>query len=87
MTFARLIRVKSLGSARRFPYNALEHRRLRQGGEAVYDIISIVFVLGFFALCLLYVQACDRILGPDEELATPAAPGEPTRPANEAIAA
>ena len=53
----------------------------------MYDIISIVFVLGFFALCLLYVQACDRILGPDEELAVPVAPGEPTRPADEAIAA
>ena len=53
----------------------------------MYDIISIVFVLGFFALCLLYVQACDRILGPDEELVAPAAPGEPTRPADEAIAA
>jgi len=64
-----------------------QRRRLRRGGVTVYDIISIAFVLVFFALCLLYVQACDRILGPDEELVAPAAPGEPTRPADEAIAA
>ena len=32
----------------------------------MYDLISVVFVLGFFALMVLYVQGCDRILGPDE---------------------
>ena len=33
----------------------------------MYDIISVAFVLGFFALCVAYTHACDRILGPDEQ--------------------
>jgi hypothetical protein len=53
----------------------------------VYDIIAVLFVLGFFALCLLYVNACDRILGPDEQVAADAPAGEPSGPADEAVAA
>jgi hypothetical protein len=25
-------------------------------------------VVGFFALCFLYVRACDRIIGPDRDV-------------------
>ena len=50
----------------------------------MYDIVSVLFVLVFFALCVAYTHACDRILGPDEQLAAePADSG----PADEAVAA
>ena len=32
------------------------------------DVFVILFVIGFFALCFLYVRACDRILGPDSDV-------------------
>ena len=53
----------------------------------MYDIISVAFVLGFFGLCLAYIYACDRILGPDEEITVDLTSGEPTEPADEAVAA
>jgi hypothetical protein len=30
------------------------------------DIIFVLLTIGFFALTVLYVQACARIVGPDE---------------------
>jgi hypothetical protein len=30
------------------------------------DIIFVALALAFFAVCVLYVQWCDRIIGPDE---------------------
>jgi len=30
------------------------------------DIILIAVTIAFFAICALYVQWCDRIIGPDE---------------------
>ena len=35
------------------------------------DLLVIVALLGFFALCVAFVRGCDRIIGPDdaEELA------------------
>lgn len=30
------------------------------------DIIFVLLTIGFFALTALYVQACARIVGPDE---------------------
>jgi hypothetical protein len=35
------------------------------------DIIFIAVAMGFFALCALYVQWCDRIIGPDVIEAVP----------------
>jgi hypothetical protein len=56
-------------------------------GATVYDIISVAFVLGFFALCVAYTYACDRILGPDEQAVADEVPGETPGPADEAVAA
>jgi hypothetical protein len=53
----------------------------------VYDIVSVVFVLGFFALCVAYTHACDRILGPDEQAEAEATPDQGPLPADEAVAA
>jgi hypothetical protein len=32
----------------------------------VSDVIFIAVLLAFFVLCTLYVQLCDRMIGPDE---------------------
>jgi hypothetical protein len=53
----------------------------------VYDIISVAFVLAFFALVVAYTHACDRILGPDENVAAETTTDEPAGPADEAVAA
>jgi hypothetical protein len=34
------------------------------------DLVVVVGVLAFFAICALYVAACDRIIGPDPAPAT-----------------
>jgi hypothetical protein len=31
------------------------------------DLLVIVLVLGFFGLCVAFVNGCDRIIGPDDE--------------------
>jgi hypothetical protein len=33
----------------------------------VADVFVVLFLVGFFALCLGYVRACDWIVGPDSE--------------------
>ena len=55
----------------------------------MYDLISVAFVVAFFALCVAYTHACDRILGPDEQVADDATTGEPSGPTttDEAVAA
>ena len=53
----------------------------------MYDIISVAFVLAFFALCVAYTHACDRILGPDEQALTDELSGAPAGPTDEAVAA
>jgi hypothetical protein len=53
----------------------------------VFDIICIVFIVGFFAACIAYVHACDWILGDDDEAATDATPSEPPAAEDEAVAA
>ena len=53
----------------------------------MYDIVSVLFVLVFFALCVAYTNACDRILGPDEQVATETASGDRSGPTDEAVAA
>ena len=29
------------------------------------DVVFVVIILAFFALCVGYVKVCDRIIGPD----------------------
>jgi len=53
----------------------------------VYDLVSVLFVLGFFALCVAYTFACDRILGPDDQAETVPESSDPSTPADEAVAA
>jgi hypothetical protein len=36
------------------------------------DLVVIVGVIAFFAICVWFVRACDRIIGPDFELDVPA---------------
>ena len=31
------------------------------------DAIFLLLIVGFFALCVAYIRACDRIIGPDAE--------------------
>ena len=31
------------------------------------DVIFVVVILVFFAVCALYIRACDWIIGPDHE--------------------
>jgi hypothetical protein len=56
-------------------------------GAIVYDIVSVGFVLVFFALCVAYTHACDWILGPDEQAEAASPPGDSSGTADEAVAA
>lgn len=53
----------------------------------MYDLISVAFVVAFFALCVAYTHACDRILGPDEQAVADEIPSAPVSPPDEAVAA
>ena len=33
----------------------------------MYDAIFLATIVGFFALCVAYIKACDWIIGPDAE--------------------
>ena len=33
----------------------------------MYDVIFLATIVAFFALCVAYIRACDRIIGPDSE--------------------
>ena len=46
----------------------------------MYDVISVAFIVAFFALCVAYTHACDRILGPDEQAAADSTAGRPLGP-------
>jgi hypothetical protein len=86
--YARQIRIKHLGtgdidSVQRSSRPAPKPAR----GATVYDIISVLFVLAFFALCVAYTNACDRILGPDDQAATQEEPDDRSGPTDEAVAA
>ena len=88
MTLARQIRIKHLGSpARAFVQRTPEATPEVARGAIVYDIISVLFVLVFFALCVAYTNACDRILGPDDQAAPDALSGGDSTPTDEAVAA
>ena len=53
----------------------------------MYDVISVLFVLAFFGLCVVYANLCDRILGPDEQEAAGAGEASPPDASDEAVAA
>jgi hypothetical protein len=49
------------------------------------DLVFLALIVGFFALMVLLVRACDRIIGPDDLIsanraASPAGPGEEPAP-------
>ncbi len=49
------------------------------------DVVFLALIVGFFALTVLLVKACDRIIGPDElvtanRTASPADAGDETAP-------
>ena len=50
------------------------------------DVAFVAIIVAFFALAALFVQACDRIIGGDEE-AFAGAPAEEVTPAAESVAA
>ena len=39
------------------------------------DVVFIAVLLAFFALAVLFVAACDRLIGPDEEAFADRTPG------------
>jgi hypothetical protein len=57
------------------------------------DFAFVAIILAFFALAALFVTACDRIIGTDEEAfagssaAEPAGPAGPAGPDQEPVAA
>ena len=36
------------------------------------DVIYVGVICAFFALCVVYIRWCDRIIGPDDLVASPA---------------
>jgi hypothetical protein len=34
------------------------------------DLVLIVALLAFFCVCVLYIRACERIMGPDQAVDT-----------------
>jgi hypothetical protein len=47
------------------------------------DLVVIVGVIAFFAVCVWFVWACDRIIGRDEDFVAPA-DEQPSAPTAEA---
>jgi hypothetical protein len=41
------------------------------------DVVFLVVLVGFFALAILFVMGCDRIIGRDEEALADGAGGTP----------
>ena len=45
------------------------------------DVLFLAILVAFFALTVVFVHACERIIGPDLEAAPPAEAAEPERTA------
>ena len=41
--------------------------RARRRTSRMADFWVLIFVLGFFGLCVAFVYGCDKIIGPDDE--------------------
>ena len=50
------------------------------------DVVFVVVLVAFFGLATLFVVACDRIIGRDEDALAEGAPGAP-EPKSERLAA
>jgi len=86
--YPRQIAIKDLGASRFCSYKTHSGRSARAAkGAIVYDIVSVLFVLVFFALCVAYTHACDRILGPGEQVEATAPAGDGPGRADEAVVA
>ena len=42
--------------------------------RAMADVLVLLLILAFFAICVAFVRGCDRIIGPDEPADTVPAP-------------
>jgi hypothetical protein len=51
------------------------------------DFAFVAIILAFFVVAWLFVAACDRIIGPDEEAVPRATPQNPQEPEQEKAAA
>lgn len=45
------------------------------------DVMFLAILVAFFALAVVFVRACERIIGPDLEAETTSAPAEPDQAA------
>ena len=58
------------------------HRRRRQPhqqrSERMKDVVLVLALIAFFGVCVLYVRACERIMGPDDEVDAGDATSPPT---------
>jgi hypothetical protein len=53
----------------------------REKDPSVKDIMFLAVLVVFFALAVLFVHGCERIVGPDLEAETPADAADPERAA------
>ena len=49
------------------------------------DVVYLLLLLAVFVVLGLFVVACDRIIGPDEEALAESAPPTPTHPLAERV--
>ena len=56
-------------------------RRAEERHSIVRDVLFLAIIVAFFAIAVVFVHACERIIGPDTEVDTPADAGEPERAA------
>ena len=50
----------------------------------MYDLIYLATIIGFFALCVAYIKACDRIINVDVDLELLDRDGADEQPAEQA---
>jgi hypothetical protein len=49
----------------------------RKGSPTVTDVLFLAILIAFFAIAVVFVHACDRIIGPDAESDAPTTASEP----------
>jgi hypothetical protein len=71
---------------RRRAYADNNHHERRQKDSIVTDVLFLAMLVAFFAIAVVFVHACERIIGPDLEMeaTTDGAGSEP--PADQAAA-
>ena len=53
---------------RRRGYAENKHRERRQKDSIVTDVLFLAMLVAFFAIAVVFVHACERIIGPDLEM-------------------